>query len=114
MPGITSILDDVRNNELPEDSFKLWLPSEISAEDRDTWCLPNITFLEFRFRYAQADDSLAELRRLLRLSQGLRDQNAKHPSHSQKNVSRSQGLLEGFKARIQRNVARYSCARCRA
>ena len=111
MPGIASVLDDVRDNELPEDSFKLWLPSEISAEDRNTWCLPDIPFLEFRFRYAQADDSLAELRRLLRLSQGLRDQNVKHPSHSQKNVSRSQGLLGGFTARIQRNANRYSHAR---
>jgi len=111
MPGIASILNDARDNELPEDSFKLWLPSEISTEDRGAWCLPDIAFLEFRFRYAQADDSLAELRRLLRLSQGLQDQNAKHPSHSQKNVSRSQGLLNGFKARIQRNASRYSHAR---
>ena len=111
LPGITSVLNDARDNELPEESFKLWLPSEISAEDRNTWCLLDIAFLEFRFRYAQANDSLAEVCRLLRLSQGLQDQNVKHPSHSQKNVSRSQGLLGGFTARIQCNTNCYSHAR---
>ena len=111
MPGVTSVLDEVQSGEAPEDSFKLWLPSEISAEDRQTWCLPDIPYLELRIRYAQADDCLAELRRLRRLLQGLWDQNAKHPSSSQSNVTRSQGLFEGFKARIQRNAARYTHAR---
>ena len=111
MPGVASVLDDVRDDELPDDSFKLWLPSEVSAEDRDDWCLPDIPFLEFRFRYAQADDSLAEVRRLLQLLQGLRDQKAKHPSLVQKNVTRSQGLVDGFVGKIKRNTSRYSHAR---
>lgn len=111
MPGITSVLDDTRDDNTSDDSLKLWLPSEVSAEDRDTWCLPDIPSLEFRFRYAQADDSLAEVRRLRRLVQGLQDQNSKHPSRSQKNVTRSQGLFEGFKARISRSASRYTRAR---
>ena len=111
MPGVASILDDVRENDLPEDLFKLWLPSEISAEDRDAWCLPDIPFLEFRFRYAQAEDSLAEVRRFLKLLQGLRDQKAKHPSYVQKNVTRSQGLVDGLAAKVRRNASRYSHAR---
>jgi len=111
MPGVASILDDVRENDLPEDALKIWLPSEIPADDRDTWCLPGIPHLEFRFRYAQADDSLAEVRRLLKLLQGLRDQKAKHPSHVQKNVTRSKGLVEGLAAKVRRNASRYSHAR---
>lgn len=111
MPGLSSILDETRDDEAPEDSLKLWLPSEVSVEDRGTWCLPDIPFLEFRFRYAQAEDSLAELRRLRRLLRGLRDQNAKHPSLTQKNVTRSQGLFETFKVRIRRSANRYSRAR---
>ena len=111
MPGVISILDEMQNGEDPDDSLKLWLPSEVSADDRDIWCLPDIPFLEFRFRFAQANDCLAELRRLRRLLQGLQDQNAKHPSSSQNNVTRSQGLFEGFKSRIQRCASRYSHAR---
>ena len=111
MPGIISTLDEMHNSEAPEDSLKLWLPSEVSADDRDAWCLPGIPFLEFRFRYAQADDCLAELRRLRRLLQGLQDQNMKHPSSSQGNVIRSQGLFVGFTARIKRSADRYSHAR---
>ena len=110
MPGIVSVLDETQDSQVPGDNLKLWLPSEISADDRDAWCLPDIPTLEFRFRFAQADDSLAELRRLRRLVQGLRDQNAKHLSTTQQNVTRSQGLFEGFKTRIRRSAKRYSHA----
>lgn len=111
MPGVSSMLDETHDDDPSSDLLKLWLPSEVPAEDRDSWCLPGIPFLEFRFRYAQANDSLAQLRRLRRLLQGLQDQNAKHPSSSQKNITRSQGLFEGYKARIQRSASRYSHAR---
>ena len=111
MPGVATVLDEIASGESPDDSLKLWLPSQVSAEDRNTWCLKDIPYLEFRFRYTQADDSLAELRRLRRLLQGLQDQNAKHLSLSQQNITRNQGLFEGFKARIQRAASRYSHAR---
>jgi hypothetical protein len=74
-------------------------------------CLPDIPALEFRFRYALADDSLAELRRLCRLIQGLQDQNAKHPSLAQRSITRTQSLFEGFRAKIRRCAGRYSHAR---
>lgn len=65
MPGLGSILNAMSDGETAEDSLKLFLPSELSMEDRIVWCLPDVPALEFRFRYAQADDSLAQLRRLL-------------------------------------------------
>ena len=111
MPGIVSVLDETQDGQVPGDNLKLWLPSEISADDRNAWCLPGIPALEFRFGFAQADDSLAELRRLRRLVQSLRDQNTKHLSTTQQNVTRSQGLFEGFKTRIRRSAKRYSHAR---
>ena len=111
MPGLTPFLDGVRDDDITEDSLKLWLPSELSAEERDSWCLPGIPGLEFRFRYAQADDSLAELRRLRRLFQNLKDQNSKHPGLVQRGRTRSQGLFNGFQKRIQRCADRYSHAR---
>lgn len=111
MPGLASILNETRDCDSLDDSPKLWLPSEISTEDRDAWCLPDIPALEFRFRYAQADDSLAELRHLRRLVQGLQDQNSKHPSLTQRSLTRSKGLWESFKARTKRSASRYSHAR---
>ena len=111
MPGLALIPDETYNNEASEDSLKLWLPSDLSTRERDSLCLPNIPTLEFRFRYAQADDSLAELRRLRRLVQGLRDQNEKHPNLAQRSLTRTQGLFEGFQARIRCCARRYSHAR---
>jgi len=99
------------DDETTRDSHKLLLPSDLSTEDRLAWYPPDISALEFRFRYAQADDSLAELRRLRRLVQSLRDQNAKHIHQTQRTVTRAQGLFEGFQTRIRRCAGRYSHAR---
>ena len=110
MPGVASILDEAYNNEASNDTPKLWLPSDASAEDWDIWCLLDIPTLEFQFCYVQADNSLAELHHLHWLLQGLQDQNKKHLSQSQKNSTHSQGLFEGFKARIKRTSSRYSHA----
>lgn len=107
MPGLSPIFEDNSSDE----PVKLWLPSELPQDDRALWCLPGIPELEFRFRYAQADDSLAEVRRLRRILQGLRDQNAKHPSQAQRSRTRTRGVFEGFEARVQRAVRRYRYSR---
>lgn len=107
MPGVQPLLDDDETS----DDLKLWLPSELSQDDRAAWCLEGIPGLEFRFRYAQADDSLAEIRRLRRIVQGLLDQKAKHPSQSQRYSTRSKGVFGTFEARINRAVKRYRHAR---
>ena len=111
MPGLVPTLDDIRDDSISEDSLKLYLPSEIPPNDRDAWCHPGLPSLEFLFRFAQADDSLAEIRRLRRLLQGLRDQNTKHPFTSQRSISRSAGIFNGLTAKIQRFAERYSHAR---
>ena len=113
IPGIADLLDVSREDERLEDQpevLKLWLPSHLSSDDRSMWCLPGIPYLEFRFRYARANDSLAELRRLRRLLQGTRDQTAKH-TKSTSSVTRSQGILDSFHNRIKRVANRYRDAR---
>jgi len=112
-PGIADLLDASQEDERLEDQpevLKLWLPSQLSDDDRSAWCLPGISHLEFRFRYAQASDALAELRRLRRLFQGTRDQNAKH-TKSTSTTTRSQGVLDKFHGRIKRVANRYRDAR---
>jgi hypothetical protein len=113
IPGVASLLDTSQEDERLEDQpevLKLWLPSQLSDNDRSMWCLPGIPLLEFHFQYAQASDALAELRRLHQLLQGTRDQNAKH-TKSTTSTSRSQGILDGFHGRVKRIANRYREAR---
>ena len=113
IPGVADLLDASQEDERLEDQpevLKLWLPSQLSDDDRSAWCLPGISHLEFRFRYVQASDTLAELRRLRQLFQGTRDQNAKH-TKSTSSTTRSQGILDGFHSRTKRVANRYRSAR---
>jgi hypothetical protein len=114
MPGLLPLLDhadnDSRLDTRPE-LFKLMLPSQLSPDDRQSWCLPGLSVLETRFRYAQADDALAEIRQLRRLFQGLSDQNRKHINTSQGTTTRAGGTFERYKARISRFAALYRHAR---
>ena len=111
MPGLIPILDETHDEDPGGESLKLFLPSDLPADDRAAWCPPDIITLEFRFRYAQCDDSLAELRHFCRLHQGLRDQKTKHFSYVQRNSTRSQSLEDGFRGKIKRCASRYSHAR---
>ena len=106
MPGLTPLLGSDEN----QDDAKLWLPSELSDADRDKWCLPGIPELEVRFRYAQADDSLAKIRRIRRMVQGLLNQNSKHPN-PQRTITRTKSVFNRFQARIRRAAMQYRHAR---
>ena len=114
MPGLSHLLDtaddDSRLDTNPE-LFKLMLPSQLSPNDRQSWCLPGLSALETRFRYAQADDSLAEIRRLRRLFQGLSDQNKKHINNSQHTMTRAKATFERYKTRITWFATLYRHAR---
>ena len=107
MPGLEPLLED--NEHLEE--LKLWLPSELSQDDWVAWCLPGIPELEFRFCYAQADNTLAEICRLCQTLQGLRDQNLKHASMSQQGSNRARGVFEGFEARLHHAMEQYRNSR---
>lgn len=114
MPGLSHLLDsadgDSRLETHPE-LFKLMLPSQLSPDDHESWCLPGLPALEARFRYAQADDALAEIRHLRRLFQGLSDQNRKHINSTQHTLTRAKGTFERYKARISRFALLYRNAR---
>ena len=106
MPGLNPLLDDDENSG---ELMKLWLPSELSPDKHVVWCLPGIPNLELCFCYAQADDSLAKICRLLQLLQGVHDQNAKHLSQAQKSVTCTQDIFNSFQTRIHRTSTRYHC-----
>ena len=114
MPGLSHLLDDAGNDsrlQTHPELFKLMLPSQLSTNVCESWCLPGLPTLEARFRYAQADDALAEIRRLRRLFQGLSDQNKKHITNTQHTLTRAKGTFERYKARISRFATIYRHAR---
>ena len=115
MPGLSHLLEDSdedsRFSTRPE-LFKLMLPSQLSPDERTSWCLPGLSTLEAHFRYAQADDALAEICRLRQLFQGLSDQTRKHITNSQSTGrTRSQGTFDRYKAQISRFATAYRNAR---
>ena len=112
IPGLTSTSygEDHERVEREPEVLKLWLPSQLPSEHRTAWCLPGIPYLEFRFRYAQADDVLTNLRRHIKLLQLARDQNTKHIK-STAATTRSQGILDGFRGKIDRLASQYKYAR---
>ena len=109
MPGLSHLLESADDSgfEIRPELFRMMLPSQLSPDDRGSWCLPGLPDLEARFRYAQADDALAEIRRLRRLFQGLSDQNKKHITSSQHTITRAKGTFERYKVRIKRSAALY-------
>ena len=113
MPGVFHLLDDIDPNSVTNapECTKLWLPSSLPAASRDGWCLFDLPLIEFWLRYAQAIDSLNEIRRLHCLYRGLVLQKKKHLPPSQKMMTQSHGVFKGLNAWISR-VAAFYCDVC--
>jgi hypothetical protein len=96
-------------NYLPE-AMPLTLPSTLPAALQQT--LPfKLAEIELRFRLAQAEDSLSELRRLLRITMSLRDYKSKQIGPSQRAGTRARNLISRFNKKVSRCVERYKVAR---
>jgi hypothetical protein len=91
------------------ETIPLRLPSGIPSQIHNQ-CLAGITQIEARFRQAQAQDALAELRRLLRVKMGLHNFKHKQVGVSQKGGTRAQNLINRFKDKIERCADRYRAA----
>ena len=112
MPGLSNLIDsDGSKLDTRPELFKLVLPSQLSPDERQSWCLPGLPTLEARFRYAQADGALAEIRRLRQIFQGLSDQNRKHINNSQGTVTCTLGTFGRYKTQISRFAMLYRHAR---
>jgi hypothetical protein len=94
-------------DHLPE-TVSLRLPSTLPASGEP---FPfNLDQIELRFRLAQADDSLSELRRLLRITMGLRDYQFKQIGPSQHAGTCARNLVNWFKDKTSRCAERYKVA----
>jgi len=95
-------------DRLPE-TTPLRLPSSLPASLQES-CPFKLTKVELRFRLAQAEDALSELRRLLRVTMGLRDYKLKQVGPSQRAGTRARTLISRFKDKVARYVGRYRSA----
>jgi hypothetical protein len=114
MPGV---LDANTSNPEPSprvkaESIRLWLPSQLDANDRDLICLPGVVSSEKDFRFAQLEDSLNDLRRARRVRRGLLTfHKVQLAGEGQKTQTKSRAVMQTLQDRIAKSVRRYSAAR---
>jgi hypothetical protein len=100
---------DATPGDHPPENMPLKLPSTLPASLLKS-CTFNLVQIELRFRLAQADDSLSELRRLLRITMSLKNYRIKQVGTSQRAGTRARSLIDRFKDKISRCVERYRAA----
>ncbi|KZP28679.1 hypothetical protein FIBSPDRAFT_728847 [Athelia psychrophila] len=119
MPGVAPLTPTAYDIQQPTASDSshlpelecLWLPSAIPRDMRDQACVPGLVKTETRFQLALLDDTLVNLRRLLRISATVREHTRSNGAGtSQRLGSRSQNVLHRFTDKIARCVARYRAA----
>ena len=96
-------------DRLPEAAL-LSLPSSLSPALHES-CPFKLANIEFRFRLAQAQDALSELRRLLRVTRGLWHYKSTQIGASQRGGTRARALIHRFKDKVDRCIGRYRSAR---
>ena len=114
----TLLVSDLTNSEFPSPSFEtpestnLFLPSSLPPKLRDNANIKKIADKELRLRIAQADDSLADIRRLRRLITGLTNFKKLNVSGAgNKPNTRMRSLHNRMMNKVDRSANRYIAAR---
>ena len=118
-PTVAALLvSDLTNSDLPSPSFEtpestnLFLPSSLPPNLRDNETIKKIAAKELRLRIAQADDSLADIRRLHRLITGLTNFKKLNVSGAgNKPNTRMRTLHNRMMNKVDRSADRYIAAR---
>ena len=88
---------------------QLRLPSSLPSALHES-CPFKLANIEFRFRLAQAEDALSELRRLLRVTMGLRHYKSKQVGASQRVGTCARALICRFQDKVDRCIGQYRSA----
>ena len=113
MPGVLNIdtVDPESSRRVKAESIKLWLPSQLDTEARNTVCSGGIVKSEKELRLAQLEDSLNDLRRARRTRRGLiLFHKVQLAGQGQKTQTKSQAAMRTIQDRIDRCVRRYRVA----
>ena len=110
MPTLAGLLPtaELGDAEMQSENILLYLPSAVGSRIP---VMGGLAEKETRLRLAQADDALAELRRLLRITVGLRDYKYTQLGPSQRAGTRARSLISRFQGKIDRCAERYRAAR---
>jgi len=94
----------------PPEAAPLWLPLSLPSALHES-CPFKLANIEFRFRLAQAEDALSELRRLLHITMGLRHYKDKQVGASQHAGTHTRTLISRFQDKVAQCAGRYRSAR---
>ena len=114
MAGVLDIStsDPGSSPRVKAESVKLWLPSQLDAEDRDSICLGGIVNIEKELRVGQLEDALDDLRRARRIRRGLITfHKVQLSGEGQKTQTKSRAVMQTIEDRISKCVRRYCVAR---
>ena len=114
MPGLLNAgtNDPGSSQRVKAESIKLWLPSQVDAEDRDSICFGGVVDGEKEIRLAQLEDALNDLRRTRRIRHGLVTfHKIQLAGEGQKTQTRSRAVVQTIQDRIDKCVRRYQVAR---
>ncbi|KAI0054817.1 hypothetical protein BV25DRAFT_1816493, partial [Artomyces pyxidatus] len=91
---------------------KLYLPSQLPEELRASGCVSGLVDKELRLRRAQAEDSLHQVRRTIRMRLGMIHYKHVHvDGPGQEAVTRARSVISGISEKLRRHVRRYRAAR---
>jgi hypothetical protein len=116
MPAITELRhtanteSSASNQVTKPERIALYLPSDIPTSTRLTLA-GSLADKEKRMRVAQADDALADVKRMLRVTMGLWDYKRTNVGASQVMSTRTRSMIDGYRTKVTRGVDRYRAAR---
>ena len=115
MPGALDI-DPSDPGSLPSrakaESVKLWLPSQLDPEDRNSICSEGVVKSEKELRFGQLEDSLNDLRRVRRIRHGMATfHKVQLAGEGVKTQTRSRAVVQTIQDRIAKCARRYRVAR---
>lgn len=107
MPGVIPDLDAIDPILLADrpESVGLYLPSTLPSSSREAHCAKGLPEIEYRFRYAQAADSLNDIRRFRRLIRLTAVKTQSHIATTQR--TRSTSLFDRARAKLACAVSTY-------
>lgn len=114
MPGLRAVLKDPGvlgdSPDAVAESIRLYLPSELSSEDRNRVCAVAVCEVEARIRHADTSEALDDLRRCLRTRTYLNKWRIKNISGQHKNT-RARALQHGVDVKVHSAKTRYRHSR---
>ncbi|KAL1740807.1 hypothetical protein HDZ31DRAFT_46736 [Schizophyllum fasciatum] len=97
---------------LPPDAehVKIWLPSDLTRQEREEGCVEGLAEAEVRLRVAQCTDALKDSRNRLHARRFLINERNAH-GYGQRDSTRSRNVITRLDDRISRLAAKYRAAR---